>query len=328
MKKLIAFLCIVASVCLADGMIVNPLVEQDPLSVKTVGDTMTGELINNVGFRGNGSGLTNVQATVVPVYDTNTLIVSDITGDEEFLLGSYLYSASESAWYLGGFDIEQDQAMIYVDQATNHCNLLYLGYIYYTNDNPDPWSGTWSVDTTGIATNTLVVSGLSGDETEGNGTYLWGDSSWTNENNWSIGWTDYSWGLFTNSDPALTLMFTNDVGDMDVGPWEGSWVADQGAGDAPSVALSLTSTPTVVRDYGPGQAVQSPWIQNIDAAGYSVTNISTIEIDGTANISGDIIIDGAAGYDGNISIIGQGGTNYLIQINEGIITNFVETAPE
>ena len=32
MKKLIAFLCIVASVCLADGIILNPLVELDRIA--------------------------------------------------------------------------------------------------------------------------------------------------------------------------------------------------------------------------------------------------------------------------------------------------------
>jgi hypothetical protein len=199
---------------------------------------------------------TNALTMASYVYDDGTLLVTGLTGNEEAGNGSYIWSGPEFAWFNGGFNNwEEDQFYIFTNIG-GYCELYYGGAQYYTNDAAQPWLGTWAVAVEGVATNALVVSGLTGDETDGNGVYTLGGLGGGYENGagWTIAWNDEAWAITTNATPVNVTMYTNNVvafGDL---PWGSDWEAVAGAA-APETTYAISAPPSVARAAGIGSAL-------------------------------------------------------------------------
>ena len=267
MRTLIIFLSLVTLSFAQVGPPTSPTVEarhaQNPLTENLDADGRDITGVNNMAatsFIGDGSGLVNVVAKLVPIYDDAALIASDAT-DLTTMNGAYALDLEDSPGFGDIYIHATDSHLILQDPDTDaewswyYFNGDVYDYIWF-NTSESPWLGDWEIyllDEANLGGIDLVplpptmqrieVSGLEGDFAKYNGIYEYGEGGWGQEVETDV-WGEISlsgngfagYTLIerdeTSFDTVVTLLYHNTNVTFSTGwtvttwPWDGDWSSD------------------------------------------------------------------------------------------------------
>jgi len=270
MRTLIIFLSLVTLSFAQVGPPTSPTVEarhvQNPLTedLDADGRDITG--VNNMAatsFIGDGSGLVNVVAKLVPIYDDAALIASDAT-DLTTMNGAYALDLEDSPGFGDIYIHATDSHLILQDPDTEaewswyYFNGEVYDYVWF-NTSESPWLGDWEIylldeaDFGGIdlvplppTMQRIEVSDLEGDFAKYNGIYEYGEGggAWGQEVETDVwgeislsgnGFAGYTLIERDVTDPeghVVTLLYHNTNVTFSTGwtvttwPWDGAWSSD------------------------------------------------------------------------------------------------------